>query len=432
MKTISALILFCVVYSFSQSTTNPLSVQGNLLVKGGNVVVGTKPINRAIGIEMNDSNLLIGVSQYGGYSHGIYGLAATSGIDGYRLRVETIKNLATQTAQGLTIGMPLLGAGSSSPYIYGIMVLPQVSGGVKSYALITTLGTVDLGDSTYVRGLFTASGNSNHPPGTYAYFGMNNLVTAKGEIYYGNNGSADTLNIRNNGRGGIYLGNDTIIELAVFPTGHRVQVIDTLSMSGSGDARLYRSAAHILRSPDSLIVNGSITAGDTILIGGSRDARFYRFGTHRIISPDSLLVSGSITAGDTILIGGSRDARFFRFAAHLLRTPDSLIVNGYVLVADTLRLGGSNDGRLVRSATHMIKTPDSLTVSGNGYVNKRLVVGDSIITNRINTNSSSFTMNAGARSVISFDSTTNATTLNSTLSPSLERVPQAPLGLADN
>lgn len=105
-------------------------------------------------------------------------------------------------------------------------------------------------------------------------------------------------------------------------TNNQLQLAATGSGAGiliGGDVQWYRSAANVMRTPDSLTVDSNL------VISGA--------GAHTMVGQLQLSTTGS---GAGVLIGG--DTQLYRSAANVLYTPDSLTVAG-----GSVRI---NEGRL--------------------------------------------------------------------------------------
>lgn len=159
----------------------------------------------------------------------------------------------------------------------------------------------------------------------------------------------------------------------------------TLSTTGSGagiviggDTQLYRSAADVITTPDSLVVGANLTvnsltstrvpfASTSGLLVDSANLT-YTTGTGQL----ALATTGS---GAGLLLGG--DAQLYRSAADVLRTPDSLTVDGVLTLGaaggttGTLNLLGSTSGTIsilaqAAAGTYNFNLPT--TAGSSGYL----------------------------------------------------------------
>ena len=180
-----------------------------------------------------------------------------------------------------------------------------------------------------------------------------------------------------------------------------------VGMTIGGDTNLYRSAANILKTDDSFIVDGAaFTVNSATITLGDTNADTVTINAGPVNLPSAT------SAVDALVLG--TDANLYRSAADTLKTDDTLIVDGNLTVnggstsinSSTITLGdastdivtinagpislvnataagdalefgaGANLANLYRSANDTLKTDDSLIVNTNFNVNGNTTLGD--------------------------------------------------------
>lgn len=145
------------------------------------------------------------------------------------------------------------------------------------------------------------------------------------------------------------------------------------------DTNLFRDAANVLRTNDSLVVDGNITAsGGTVIIGG--DVNLFRNAANVLRTNDSLIVDGSLTIG--------ADVNLFRDSSNVLRTNDSFVVDGALTVGGSISTSGqvSASGDLFTSSGDLITDSGNLDVrSGAIATGKRSDGSTNFVDTKINT-----------------------------------------------
>jgi len=287
----------------------------------------------------------------------------------------------------LTYDITLASLVAASPYTYAIGMLDSTIGSGHSLNIqaghVTTTADLNGGSIVLTAGNSTGSGSSS-----IAFY----TATAGGS---GTTVRTSSLKMTLTGAG----------QLQVSTTGSSAGILL------GGDAQLYRSAADVLRTPDSLTVDASLT------VGTLTSTRVTYAGTGGLLQDSAnMTFDGNrlalATTGNTggLLIGG--DANLYRSAADTLKTDDSLIVavnltvnsltSGRVTYASTSGLlvdspnftfttiggqlglaatgsGGGvligGDTQLYRSAADVLRTPDSFTVDVNLTVSGTASIG---------------------------------------------------------
>lgn len=180
-----------------------------------------------------------------------------------------------------------------------------------------------------VGGALTANGNFGVTGTTV----LNGILSVKGDITLGD-AATDTLTIN---AGPINIPNATT-------------AADALIIGG--DTNLYRSAADILRTDDTLSVGSNLSASGNVILGTDANNTV-------TINAGPVNLPNATTSADALVLGG--DVTLYRDGANVLRTNDSLVVDGNTTITGNLSVLGD-----VTQINTLITVTSSLSVINFG------------------------------------------------------------------